>query len=105
MLRLTQLELLGFKSFPHKTTLDLSGGVNCIVGPNGSGKSNVADAIMFAFGSQSTRDLRTTNLSGLIFAGTEQIRPLNVASVTLHFERTEEPLAESDLAIAQIEDD
>lgn len=88
MLRLTQVELLGFKSFPHKTALELDGGVNCIVGPNGSGKSNVADAIMFAFGSQSARELRTSNLSGLIFAGTEQLRPLNLASVTLHFECT-----------------
>jgi len=91
MLRMTQIELLGFKSFPHKTTLDLSGGVNCIVGPNGSGKSNVADAIMFAFGSQSARELRTNNLSGLIFAGTEQLRPLNLASVTLHFECVSDP--------------
>lgn len=88
VLRLTQVELLGFKSFPHKTVLELDGGVNCIVGPNGSGKSNVADAIMFAFGSQSARELRTSNLSGLIFAGTEQLRPLNLASVTLHFECT-----------------
>src|SRR5690242_10028872 len=80
MLRLTQIELLGFKSFPHKTVLELDARVNCIVGPNGSGKSNVADAIMFAFGSQSARELRTTNLAGLIFAGTEQQRPLNLAS-------------------------
>ncbi|MCB1220718.1 MAG: AAA family ATPase [Planctomycetales bacterium] len=86
MLRLTQLELLGFKSFPHKTLMELDGGVTCIVGPNGSGKSNLSDAINFAFGSQSGKELRAHNLSGLIFAGTEQLRPLNIASVTLHFE-------------------
>jgi len=45
MLRLTQIELLGFKSFPHKTVLDLSGGINCIVGPNGSGKSTALEII------------------------------------------------------------
>ena len=58
------------------------------MGPNGSGKSNIGDAINFAFGSQSGRELRAHKLAGLIFAGTEHLRPLNLASVTLHFERT-----------------
>jgi chromosome segregation protein len=88
VLKLTQIELLGFKSFPHKTVLDLDDRVNCIVGPNGSGKSNIADAIMFAFGSQSGHELRTGRLAGLIFAGTDMLRALNLASVTLHFVRT-----------------
>ena len=96
MLRLTQIELLGFKSFPHKTVVDLDRGVSCIVGPNGSGKSNLADAIRFAFGSQSGHELRAARLSGLIFAGTDQLKPLNLASVTLHFERTASELTESD---------
>lgn len=93
MLKLIQIELLGFKSFPHKTVLDIDSGITCIVGPNGSGKSNLADAINFAFGSQSGRELRAHRLAGLIFAGTEQLRPLNLASVTLHFERTAADLA------------
>jgi chromosome segregation protein len=108
MLRLTQMELLGFKSFPHKTALDLDPGVNCIVGPNGSGKSNISDAILFAFGSQSGKDLRTNRLSGLIFAGTDQLRALNLASVTLHFVRTARDLpAEDDLlaALGNLEDE
>jgi chromosome segregation ATPase len=88
MLRLTQVELLGFKSFPHKTIFDLDRGVTCIVGPNGSGKSTLADAINFAFGSQSGKELRASRLTSLIFAGTDTIRPLNIASVTLHFEYT-----------------
>lgn len=108
MLRLTQMELLGFKSFPHKTVLDLDAGVNCIVGPNGSGKSNISDAILFAFGSQSGKDLRTNRLSGLIFAGTDQLRALNLASVTLHFVRTARDLpAEDDLlaSLANLDDE
>jgi chromosome segregation protein len=87
MLRLVQIEILGFKSFPHKTVVELDGGINCVVGPNGSGKSNIADAIAFAFGTQSGHELRTNKLANLIFAGTEQLRPLNMAAVTLHFER------------------
>ena len=97
---MTQIELLGFKSFPHKTVVDLDDGVTCIVGPNGSGKSNIGDAINFAFGSQSGRELRASRLSGLIFAGTEQLRPLNLASVTLHFERTDEELVSMEDSLA-----
>ena len=100
MLRLAQIELLGFKSFPHKTVVDLDGGVTCIVGPNGSGKSNLADAISYAFGSQSGRELRAHKLAGLIFAGTDQLRPLNLASVTLHFERTVHELVPEDDTLA-----
>lgn len=99
MLRLTQIELLGFKSFAHKTVLDLDERVNCVVGPNGSGKSNIADAILFAFGGQSSRELRTSNMAGLIFAGTDELRPLNLASVTLHFQLQEpRPGRERELA-------
>ena len=96
MLRLTQIELLGFKSFPHRTVVELDPSVTCIVGPNGSGKSNITDAVNFAFGSQSGRDLRTSNMAGLIFAGTDQLRALSLASVTLHFERSERERTESD---------
>lgn len=76
--------------------MELDGGVTCIVGPNGSGKSNLSDAINFAFGNQSGKELRSHNLSGLIFAGTEQLRPLNIASVTLHFEVVDETLPEDE---------
>lgn len=94
VLRLAQVELLGFKSFPHKTVVEIDPGVTCIVGPNGSGKSNIGDAIMFAFGSQSGHELRSQRTSGLIFAGTEQLRKLNLASVTLHFEVRDSSIAE-----------
>ena len=96
MLKLVQVEMLGFKSFPHKTSVELEGGITCVVGPNGSGKSNIADAISFAFGTQSGHELRTTRLSGLIFAGTEQFRPLNMAAVTLHFEYSQSELLNRD---------
>ena len=100
MLRLTQIELLGFKSFPHRTVVDVDHGITCVVGPNGSGKSNLADAVNFAFGSQSGRELRARRLASLIFAGTDQLRPLNIASVTLHFERTAADLAFAEDSLA-----
>lgn len=44
-------------------------GFTVITGPNGSGKSNIADAIMFAIGENSPKQLRAANgrLTGLIY--------------------------------------
>ena len=52
---LRRLEILGFKSFAQKTTLDFPRGVPAVVGPNGCGKSNVLDAIRWAWASSPPR--------------------------------------------------
>lgn len=96
---LKKLEINGFKSFANKTALDFlpecdvaSGarcGITAIVGPNGSGKSNVADAIRWAIGEQSSKNLRGKKSEDVIFAGTDKKGRLGTASVTLHFDNSD----------------
>ena len=44
-MRLKELEIQGFKSFPDKTKITIGEGITGVVGPNGSGKSNISDSI------------------------------------------------------------
>ena len=68
-MRLTTLEIKGFKSFGDKTTIHFDKGVTAVVGPNGSGKSNVVDAIRWVLGEQKTRMLRSEKMENIIFIG------------------------------------
>ncbi len=83
---LKKFEVFGFKSFADKTELEFSPGINAIVGPNGSGKSNISDAIRWALGEQSIRNLRGAKMEDVIFSGTTQRRPLGIAEVSLTFD-------------------
>ena len=85
-MRLTKLELHGFKSFADATTLVFEPGVTAIVGPNGCGKSNVSDAVRWVLGEQRARALRGAKMDEVIFQGSSARRPVNVAEVSLHFE-------------------
>ncbi|HEY2853544.1 MAG TPA: chromosome segregation protein SMC [Gemmatimonadaceae bacterium] len=85
-MRLTKLELHGFKSFADSTDLVFEPGVTAIVGPNGCGKSNVSDAVRWVLGEQRARLLRGSKMEEVIFQGSSARRPVNLAEVSLHFE-------------------
>jgi len=84
--RLTKLELHGFKSFADHTELLFEPGVTAIVGPNGCGKSNVSDAVRWVLGEQRARLLRGAKMEEVIFQGSSARRPVNLAEVSLYFE-------------------
>ena len=85
-MRLTKLEMHGFKSFADQTHLVFDTGVTAIVGPNGCGKSNVSDAVRWVLGEQRAKTLRGAKMEEVIFQGSSARRAVNVAEVSLHFE-------------------
>ncbi len=88
-MKLTKLELSGFKSFADTVTLTFEGGVTAIVGPNGCGKSNVSDAVRWVLGEQSARLLRGGKMEDVIFQGAANRRPVNVTQVSLFLDNSE----------------
>jgi chromosome segregation protein len=82
-MRLTSLELLGFKSFLNRTLFRFDEGVTCIVGPNGCGKSNIVDAITWVLGERGTKSLRVKEMGDVIFHGSDSRKQVNMAEVTM----------------------
>ncbi|ERJ59941.1 chromosome segregation protein SMC [Sphingobacterium paucimobilis] len=91
-MELTKLEIKGFKSFGDKITINFNEGVTAIVGPNGCGKSNVVDAIRWVLGEQSTKTLRSEKMENIIFNGTKNRKPANLAEVSLTFDNNKNVL-------------
>jgi len=85
---LSKLEIIGFKSFAHKTLLKFDSGMTAIVGPNGCGKTNVVDAIRWALGEQKAGTLRSDVMENVIFNGTRTRKQLGMAEVSLTIENT-----------------
>ncbi len=87
---LKEIQATGFKSFADKLTISLDNKTTCIVGPNGSGKSNIVDAVRWVLGEQSVKSLRGDNgMTDVIFSGSNSRNPLNVASVSLVFDNSD----------------
>ena len=91
-MRLTRLDINGFKSFAKKTELMFGSGITAVIGPNGSGKSNIADAVRWVLGEQSARALRGSKMEDVIFNGTEKRRQQSMCEVTLTFDNSDHKL-------------
>ncbi len=92
-MKLSTLEIKGFKSFADKTVLHFNQNITGVVGPNGCGKSNVVDAIRWVLGEQKTSMLRLEKMDNLIFNGTKKRKASGLAEVSLTFENTKSVLA------------
>jgi chromosome segregation protein len=88
-MRLKKIELSGFKSFAKKTILELPSPISAVVGPNGSGKSNIVEAVQWALGEQSLKDLRGAKSEDFIFNGSASLAKMGKASVVLYFDPEE----------------
>ena len=83
-MRLKELEIQGFKSFPDKTKITIGEGITGVVGPNGSGKSNISDSIRWVLGETSSKQLRGSGkMEDVIFGGTQSRGAMGFASVAL----------------------
>ncbi len=89
---LKQLEMQGFKSFREKIRLKFGEGITAVVGPNGSGKSNVADALRWVLGEAGAKNLRGQKMEDVIFAGTQNRKPLGFAEVSMIMDNSDRKL-------------
>ncbi|MGE0153918.1 MAG: chromosome segregation protein SMC [Reyranellaceae bacterium] len=82
-MQFNKLRLSGFKSFVETTELAIEPGMTGVVGPNGCGKSNLVEALRWAMGETSPKQMRGSEMEDVIFGGTAQRPARNIAEVTL----------------------
>ena len=92
-MRLKELEIQGFKSFPDRTKITIGPGITGVVGPNGSGKSNISDSIRWVLGETSSKQLRGAGkMEDVIFGGTQTRSAMGYASVSLTIDNADHGL-------------
>lgn len=94
----------GFKSFPKKTEIPFTSGINVVLGPNGSGKSNISDALCFVLGRLNIKSMRAAKSKNLIFHGTKAASPAKEAVVEVVFDNFEKvfSIEEKEISIKRI---
>src|SRR3546814_13848717 len=88
-MRLSTIKLSGFKSFVDPTTLHLPTNMTGVVGPNGCGKSNIIDAVRWVMGERTAIRLRGDSLTGVIFSGSSQRKPVSQRTLTPYLYNTD----------------
>ncbi len=101
-MKVRRLDIIGFKSFADRTLVDIPEGLCAVVGPNGCGKSNVVDAVRWALGEQSAKQLRGSSMEDVIFQGADQRKPSGMAEVNIVFENDGSVTAEPYAGLAEI---
>jgi chromosome segregation protein len=86
MMRFTRMRLTGFKSFVEPTEFTFGKGLTGIVGPNGCGKSNLVEALRWAMGENSYKNMRASGMDDVIFSGSGTRPARNMAEVSLHLD-------------------
>lgn len=102
-MKLKHVKIYGFKTFADRTEFEMDGNLIAVVGPNGCGKSNIVDAIMWALGEPSPKNLRAHNSADIIFSGSSLRKPLGFAEVTLTFDnsRGRLPIDTTDVVVSR----
>ncbi|SCZ87647.1 BZ3500_MvSof-1268-A1-R1_Chr2-2g05113 [Microbotryum saponariae] len=91
-MRITELVLDGFKSYPVRTSISgWDPSFNAITGLNGSGKSNILDSICFVLGITNLTTVRASNLLDLIYKRGQA--GVTRASVTIVFDNSDKSKA------------
>ena len=99
-MRVSRLQVHGFKSFASPASLEFGAGITAVVGPNGSGKSNLVDAIRLVLGGASARELRGQRLEQVIFSGGEKRAAQGMAEVTIVFDNEDGRMPVEDVEVA-----
>ena len=88
-MRVTRLEIFGFKSFRDRFVLNCESDLIGIIGPNGCGKSNIVDALRWGLGETNARNLRGSLQEDLIFSGSASAKQLGMCEVSITFKPDE----------------
>jgi chromosome segregation protein len=83
LVEFNKLRVSGFKSFVDATELVIEPGLTGVVGPNGCGKSNLVEALRWAMGETSAKQMRGGEMDEVIFGGTRDRPARNIAEVSL----------------------
>ena len=87
----------GFKSFADKTEVVFHRGLAAVVGPNGCGKSNIYEAVLWVLGEQRPRNLRSSKMEDVIFAGSASRNAVGMAEVTVVIADPDRQLMDSEV--------
>lgn len=102
-MKLSQLQMTGFKSFRNSTSIYFDKGITGIVGPNGCGKSNIVDAILWAMGGATAFQLRGRQMEDIIFSGSHQYPHSHYVEVILTLEKDDKNWPDDFQLLPQLE--